>query len=111
MKQIKLDHSLMSICIEHFQYFNARCAEGRGDPVWSLYYQHATAESDKGWSRSATNRTITGYIRSKKYSQMVTPDDCTCTCKAFEYSPYRTCKHIQVLLLLLWQHDITWVNK
>ena len=105
---------MQSIIIEHLQYFNARCIEGKGEPVWELYNAHLDGTAERSWSRGFTPRSITGYLHGAKisppYSQVVTADYATCTCKAYEYSKWKTCKHLQAMLLLLYSHPVRWID-
>ena len=111
--KIRLDWRMMPIILKHFQLFNERCADGRGQQVWDLYHEYVNGVAKHDWKRSCTPTTISGVIHGKKYSQLITPSDVSCTCPSFKYSAegQETCKHIAVLLLLLWQHELYWINK
>ena len=101
---VVLHTDMMSVLNEHSAYFMARHAEGRSAPVFQLH-----AEGMEGWTKGASPRCVSA---SGPYDVMITPRRATCSCKAFAYSEEgaRTCKHVQALLMVLWDGGFRFVQ-
>ena len=92
----ELSTDMLPILMEQQTYFMARVLEEKQAPVMELY-----RDGLKGWDRLANSPrcvTVTG-----RYDVMITPRHASCSCKAFKWSrtETQTCKHLQAVLLLL----------
>ena len=108
---IKVNSNMLPIIIQHYQYFNERCANSKGQATKELYRSYVDGTAKREWSRSATRTAITGVMKTETdtYTQLVTETVATCSCPAYKYSEVGTCKHIQTMLLLLWDKQIEWI--
>ena len=108
---IQVNSNMLPIIIQHYQLFNERCAKSKGQATKELYRSYVDGTAKRDWSRSATRTAITGVMKTDTdtYTQMVTEKVATCSCPAYKYSEIGTCKHIQTMLLLLWDKEIVWI--
>ena len=108
---IQVSRELLPIVLQHLQYFNERTANNKGGIVYELYRDYIDGTAKREWSRSATRTAITGVMKTDTdtYTQLVTESVATCSCPAYKFSDKGTCKHIQTMLLLLWDKEIVWV--
>ena len=77
---IKVNSSMLPIIIQHYQFFNERCANSKGGATKELYRSYVDGTAKREWSRSATRTAITGVMKTPTdtYTQLVTESVATC---------------------------------